>query len=107
VTRSRLQKDSRFIVQKTGEDGKQHYERNFNKTRWSEETSFYVSTLDMSPAEALVEIRKHWQIENNLHWFLDVTFREDSWTELFEHGRSHTLRQQNPLLTFHFAQTKR
>ena len=23
-------------------------------------------------------IRKHWNIENNLHWQLDVSFREDS-----------------------------
>lgn len=22
-------------------------------------------------------VRKHWQVENSLHWTLDVTFRED------------------------------
>ena len=29
------------------------------------------------PAKILRAIRSHWQVENNLHWALDVTFRED------------------------------
>ncbi|EFI15338.1 transposase, partial [Bacteroides sp. D22] len=29
------------------------------------------------PEEIASAIRQHWSIENNLHWQLDVTFRED------------------------------
>ena len=25
-------------------------------------------------------IRSHWEVENKLHWSLDVTFNEDKWT---------------------------
>ena len=32
----------------------------------------------MTPDEWLVAIRNHWQVENSLHWVLDVTFSEDS-----------------------------
>lgn len=24
-----------------------------------------------------MKVRQHWQVENNLHWVLDVAFRED------------------------------
>lgn len=38
---------------------------------------FYISSLP-SQAERLLEIvRKHWSIENDLHWVLDVAFNED------------------------------
>ena len=38
---------------------------------------FYLSSL-MRPATAFVTmIRQHWDIENKLHWSLDVTFNED------------------------------
>ena len=37
---------------------------------------FMASTL-LSPNQALDRARKHWQIENNLHWMLDVHLNED------------------------------
>ena len=38
---------------------------------------YFVSSIDL-PAEELGKIiRKHWQIENNLHWVLDMYFYED------------------------------
>jgi predicted transposase YbfD/YdcC len=38
---------------------------------------FYISSLP-SDADRLLEIvRKHWSIENDLHWVLDVAFHED------------------------------
>ena len=38
---------------------------------------FYITDIDIS-AEKLADIsRNHWKIENNLHWILDVHFRED------------------------------
>ena len=38
---------------------------------------YYISSL-ARPAQTLLEVtRRHWGIENSLHWSLDVTFRED------------------------------
>ena len=41
------------------------------------ETRLYISSLPPDPALLLTASRSHWSIENNLHWRLDVTFRED------------------------------
>ena len=39
---------------------------------------FFISSLDgTSATDALKAIRRHWAIENELHWTLDVAFRED------------------------------
>jgi predicted transposase YbfD/YdcC len=45
----------------------------------SVELSYYISSLDgRTRAQQLAGyIRGHWSVENNLHWQLDVTFRED------------------------------
>lgn len=43
----------------------------------STETRFYIASLPPDPACLLDACRSHWSIENNLHWQLDVTFRED------------------------------
>lgn len=43
----------------------------------SREKRFYISSLPPDPERLLAAVRAHWSIENNLHWTLDVAFRED------------------------------
>ena len=38
---------------------------------------YYISDLKLSGEEFARVVRGHWVIENNLHWILDVHFRED------------------------------
>ena len=37
----------------------------------------YISSLRRSATAFVTMIRQHWDIENKLHWSLDVTFNED------------------------------
>ena len=41
------------------------------------ETRYYISDLDKNSKQFNNLVRGHWGIENNLHWALDVVFRED------------------------------
>lgn len=42
------------------------------------EYRYYITSLkNIDPEEISSYIRQHWNIENNLHWQLDVTFKED------------------------------
>ena len=42
------------------------------------QTRYYISSLNYKDPERIADIiREHWSIENNLHWQLDVSFRED------------------------------
>jgi predicted transposase YbfD/YdcC len=44
----------------------------------SQEYHYYISSLPANdPARLLAYIRGHWGIENNVHWCLDINFRED------------------------------
>lgn len=38
---------------------------------------YYISDLVLSAQDFSDIVKKHWSIENNLHWILDVHFRED------------------------------
>ena len=44
----------------------------------SEEINFYISSHPYLSEQIHKAIRKHWHIENNLHWQLDVSFHEDN-----------------------------
>jgi predicted transposase YbfD/YdcC len=47
------------------------------KGRLTTEKRYYVSSLGTTAADHARVIRSHWEIENRLHWVLDVAFRED------------------------------
>lgn len=44
----------------------------------SSQTRLYITSL-ADPGKAFDAARSHWQVENNLHWSLDVVFKEDDW----------------------------
>ncbi len=43
----------------------------------SEEIHYYITNLDLPVKEIADKIRRHWSIENNLHYVLDVSYGED------------------------------
>lgn len=51
--------------------------RVLKKGKESRETRYYISSLEMSARQLNDIARKHWGIENQLHWRLDVVFNED------------------------------
>ena len=42
------------------------------------ETRYFISSLPPDSTRLARAIRSHWEIENRLHWCLDVTFGEDA-----------------------------
>ena len=41
------------------------------------EVRYFLTSCGDDPAVLVQAIRRHWSVENALHWVLDVTFRED------------------------------
>ena len=41
------------------------------------EIRYFLTSCGDDPAVLVQAIRRHWSVENALHWVLDVTFRED------------------------------
>jgi predicted transposase YbfD/YdcC len=41
------------------------------------QTKYYISSLPSDATSILHASRSHWSIENQLHWVLDIAFRED------------------------------
>lgn len=46
--------------------------------KMSLEKRYYITSLGLKPKDISEAIRSHWNIENRLHWQLDVSFREDN-----------------------------
>jgi predicted transposase YbfD/YdcC len=44
----------------------------------STERRYYISSLAGEAVQFAHAVRTHWEIENKVHWVLDVTFREDT-----------------------------
>ena len=44
----------------------------------STESAYFISSLDNNASKIAQSIRNHWGIENDLHWCLDIAFREDA-----------------------------
>lgn len=42
-----------------------------------QETRYYISSLSSDATRLSQAVRSHWQVENRLHWVLDIAFRED------------------------------
>jgi len=50
------------------------------------ETAFYLLSQALSPARLNAIVRSHWEIENRLHWRLDVVMNEDQDRTRLGHG---------------------
>lgn len=53
----------------------ERYDKKTGKT--SHQHRYYISSLPVDAKYINNAVRKHWAIENNLHWSLDVIFKED------------------------------
>jgi predicted transposase YbfD/YdcC len=47
---------------------------------------YFLSSLEGEAEQMLAAVRSHWQIENSLHWVLDIAFREDDSRVRKDHG---------------------
>lgn len=47
------------------------------KGKISTQTRFFITSLESKAKLFAKAVRKHWGIENSLHWVLDVIFNED------------------------------
>ena len=43
----------------------------------SDETRYFISSRKLKVQEFAKAVRKHWSIENSLHWVMDIVFKDD------------------------------
>jgi predicted transposase YbfD/YdcC len=52
----------------------------------SREVRYFIASIENDATLALRAVRGHWGIENELHWVLDIAFREDDCRVRKDHG---------------------
>lgn len=52
----------------------------------SRETRYFIASIEPNAKLALRAVRRRWGIENELHWVLDIAFREDESRVRKDHG---------------------
>jgi predicted transposase YbfD/YdcC len=57
--------------------GMVYRERQMGQDKISEETAFFIGSIEPKVKLFAEGVRNHWSVENNLHWVLDMSFRED------------------------------
>lgn len=64
--------------------------KRIRKTKQKEEihVHYYLSSQTKSAKYYLQTIRKHWGIENQLHWVKDVVMKEDAWRVKYPNAAS-------------------
>jgi len=62
--------------------------REFQSGKKENQERFYISSLDAGNDFNSL-IRSHWGVENNLHWVLDMTFREDEQRKRAKHAAAN------------------
>ena len=71
------------------------------------EYRYYISSLPADSASRLLGyIRGHWEVENSLHWCLDISFREDECRIRQGHAAENFARLSRIALNLLKAQTK-
>lgn len=68
-----------------------------SKGQTSTARRYYISSAPLTAARFAQAVRRHWGIENRLHWVLDVTFKEDQSRLRAGHGA------KNMAVVRHFA----
>lgn len=59
------------------------------KGKTSNASRYFLLTESMAPDKLASYVRRHWHIENKLHWVLDVNMKEDSYKKLAKNARNN------------------
>ena len=55
------------------------------------EDHYFITSMPKDPRLIMKHKREHWQIENGLHWHLDVTFNEDNSRKMMVSAQNYSL----------------